>query len=113
MKCLILGGSGQLGRALAATAPQSANIAAPPRADCDITDPAQLQSWFDAVRPALVINAAGYTDVNGAQSHEAEARAVNAQGAGALAVLESNDVKMIIGAPQPLPNPSQDQRIPF
>jgi dTDP-4-dehydrorhamnose reductase len=87
MKCLILGGSGQLGRALAATAPESANIAAPPRAGCDITDPAQLQSWFDAVRPALVINAAGYTDVNGAQSHEAEARAVNAQGAGALAVL--------------------------
>ena len=87
MKCLILGGSGQLGRALAATAPQSMDIAAPPRADCDITNAAQLQSWFDALRPALVINAAGYTDVDGAQSHEAEARAVNAQGAGALAAL--------------------------
>ena len=87
MKCLILGGSGQLGRALAATAPQSMDIAAPPRADCDITNAAQLQSWFDALCPALVINAAGYTDVNGAQSHEAQARAVNAQGAGALAAL--------------------------
>ena len=87
MKCLILGGSGQLGRALAATAPQSMDLAAPPRADCDITNAAQSQSCFDAIRPALVINTAGYTDVNGAQSHAVEARAVNAQGPGALAAL--------------------------
>ena len=87
MKCLILGGSGQLGRALLSTAPADAEIAAPPRAECDIANVEQLQHWLDKFRPALVINAAGYTDVNGAETHPDEALRVNAQGPAHLAAL--------------------------
>ncbi len=87
MTCLILGGAGQVGQALQATAPQDIKFAAPPRGDCDITNPEQLRHWLDEVRPSLVINAAAYTDVNGAESHAGEAWAINAQGPAHLASL--------------------------
>ena len=96
MKCLILGGTGQLGHALAAAAPAGMEITAPPRAQCDITNPGQLRQVLDEIRPALAINAAGYTDVNGAESNERHAHAVNAEGAGALAALcRKQDARLI------------------
>ncbi|HWA02332.1 MAG TPA: dTDP-4-dehydrorhamnose reductase [Rhizomicrobium sp.] len=85
MKCLVAGGEGQLGRALQAAAPPEAEIHAPARALCDITDAAALAAWFGKIRPAVVFNAAAYTAVDAAESDEAAAERVNAEGAGLLA----------------------------
>src|SRR5690606_39622724 len=53
------------------------------RAELDITDAASVA---DAVHDVdVVINAAGYTAVDDAESHEDEAYAINATGAGLLA----------------------------
>jgi dTDP-4-dehydrorhamnose reductase len=76
---LLLGGYGMLGTDLRAALP-AREVIAPARADLDIRD-------ADAVREAaygfdVVINAAAYTRVDDAETHEDEARAINALGAG-------------------------------
>lgn len=52
--------------------------------DLDLTRP-QTLSVIETVRPEVVINCAAYTDVDGAESNEALATAVNGEGVGALA----------------------------
>ena len=55
------------------------------RAEADLERPDSLRATVAAIRPALVINAAAWTDVDGAERQEARARAVNAEGVAALA----------------------------
>lgn len=85
--CLIFGGSGQLGQALQASAPSGVQIAAPSHAICDIADGEQVRDQLENHQPGLVINAAAYTDVNGAEKDRELALKVNAQSAGRLAAL--------------------------
>lgn len=80
---LITGASGMLGLDLQA-ALAGRTVTALTRADLDVTD-------LNAVRGAVaghdvVINAAAYTKVDDAETHEDEASAVNAAGAGNLAI---------------------------
>ena len=82
MKYLITGAAGMLGRDLQ-KALTGRDVTALSRADLDVTD-------ADAVRAAVdghdvVINAAAYTRVDDAETHEDEAYAINATGAGNLA----------------------------
>ncbi|HOA75810.1 MAG TPA: dTDP-4-dehydrorhamnose reductase [Phycisphaerae bacterium] len=53
--------------------------------ELDITRRDDVLRVIGEIRPALVINAAAYTDVDGCESHEAEAAAVNANGPAHLA----------------------------
>lgn len=53
--------------------------------DVDITDARQVESMLDAVGPCRVVNAAGYTNVDGAERAESEAMRVNAEAVGELA----------------------------
>ena len=53
--------------------------------ELDITKPEAVRSVLGGLRPTMVINAAAYTDVDGCESHEAEAMAVNATGPANLA----------------------------
>lgn len=85
MKVLIAGSAGQLGRALQATAPQAAQILAPPEAEFDILNEAGVRATVEASRPDLVINAAAYTAVDKAETDAALAEAVNGTAAGTLA----------------------------
>lgn len=85
MKVLIAGSAGQLGRALAACAPHTAEIVAPPESDFDILDSARVGALVAEVRPALLVNAAAYTAVDRAEAEEATAHTVNATAAGTLA----------------------------
>lgn len=78
-RILVTGGRGQLGHALSGVAD------APGRDGLDITDPASISAALDRFSPEVVINAAAYTDVDGAEADEAGARAINAVGAEALA----------------------------
>lgn len=85
MKVVIVGAGGQLGRSLAATAPNGTKLVSLDRSALDITDAAAVHARFDAERPDIVINAAAYTAVDKAESDIDAARAINADAVGILA----------------------------
>jgi dTDP-4-dehydrorhamnose 3,5-epimerase len=70
-RVVIAGANGQLGRALRARHPQAVAVDV---GELDITDEAAVAS-FDWAGVGLVINAAAYTDVNGAETPEGRAAA--------------------------------------
>ena len=72
----VLGAGGMLGRALVEHLSQYAPLAAA-RADVDVTNPDELQGFIP--KGATVINASAYTDVDGAESDEGAAFAINAE----------------------------------
>ncbi len=81
IRILVTGGGGQLGRALAAEAPQGIEVHALGRRQLDITDPAAVARALEASRPDWVVNAAAYTAVDRAESEPDRAFAVNRDGA--------------------------------
>jgi dTDP-4-dehydrorhamnose reductase len=85
MKVLVAGSGGQLGRALAASAPRGVTLIAPPEAEFDIRDRATVTGVILATRPDLVINAAAWTAVDKAEEEEEAALLVNATAVGHLA----------------------------
>jgi dTDP-4-dehydrorhamnose reductase len=80
MKVLITGANGQLGRALQATARLGVSIIAAGSAELDIGDAAAVDALLSAERPDAIFNAAAYTAVDKAESEEALAMRVNAEG---------------------------------
>jgi dTDP-4-dehydrorhamnose reductase len=75
-RIVITGAAGQLGGTLAAQgAEQGRNVLALTSAQWDITDPAAAEAIVTS--GDVVINCAAYTDVDGAESDEARAYAVN------------------------------------
>ncbi|WP_019816520.1 SDR family oxidoreductase, partial [Saccharomonospora saliphila] len=98
---LVPGGSGQLGRALAAEAARHADdvqLWAPSSAELDVTRPgAVVEALADlatgareAGRAPVVLNAAAYTAVDAAEDDENRAFAVNADGPRVLAAVCSS-----------------------
>ena len=79
---LVTGAGGMLGTDLVA-ALSGRDATALTRADLDITDPKAVHAAVAG--HDVVINAAGYTEVDDAETHEAAAHAINAAGAGNLA----------------------------
>jgi dTDP-4-dehydrorhamnose reductase len=83
---LVTGGSGQLGRELAAREwPEAAVVLAPPRGALDITDRSAVAALLGSTAWTAVINTAAYTAVDAAEEAVAEAFAVNALGPAILA----------------------------
>jgi dTDP-4-dehydrorhamnose reductase len=87
---LIPGGTGQLGRELAARAPAGAEVRAPGSAELDITNAGAVVEAVKtlagtAAEPPVVINAAAYTAVDAAETDGNRAFAVNADGPRVLA----------------------------
>lgn len=85
MKCLVTGAGGQLATELMRCAPTDVDVRALPIESLDITSPEQINTHMDSIRPDLVVNAAAWTDVDGAESHEPEATAINSEGVRLLA----------------------------
>lgn len=83
-RILITGAGGQLGRALQATAPASADITAIDVEDVDLTDEAMLRARLAVEAPEMILNAAAYTAVDKAEEDEELARAINS---GAVAIM--------------------------
>lgn len=85
MKILLIGEKGQLGWELVRTLMPISEVVSVNYPVFDITDPRQVEDTVSAVRPDLVINPSGYTDVDQAESEPEKAMAVNAEGPGWLA----------------------------
>jgi dTDP-4-dehydrorhamnose reductase len=86
MKVLIAGAGGQVGRALRATSPPGWHITALDKLQLDITDASAVDETVRRLHPDVVINAAAYTRVDQAEREPDKAHAVNAAGAGHLAL---------------------------
>jgi dTDP-4-dehydrorhamnose reductase len=86
VKLLVTGAAGMFGHDVMLAAGNAGHdVVGFGRAELDVTDPAALERKFDLERPDLVINAAAWTDVDGAEGAEQEAFAVNGTGAGNVA----------------------------
>ena len=88
MHWIILGGQGQVGRALARqAAAQGISALSPGRKDLDLCDLAPLRELISRDRPDVIVNAAAYTAVDRAEDEAEEAFAVNATAPGEIAEL--------------------------
>ncbi len=83
---LVTGADGMLGQDLTAMLRRRGTaVTALARPDLDITDPAAVSAAIAHYRPGIVVNCAAWTNVDLAETHEAEALAVNGQGAASIA----------------------------
>lgn len=75
---LILGGSGQLGKSLQIQLLNNhTKFVAPSSKDLDIRDFQETRSYILSLKPVVVINCAGWTDVVRAESFQTEANVLN------------------------------------
>ena len=87
MTWLITGGQGQLGLALQTELiNQGIDYVATDSSQLDITKPLQVNQLVESLKPEVIINAAAWTDVDGAESSEDAAFQVNAVGPQNLAI---------------------------
>ena len=87
MRILVTGASGQVGRELVATVPAGIELVALDKMGLDITQAVAVKESLLALRPDVVINAAGYTQVDAAEDDSVRAYAVNAEGVMNLAAV--------------------------
>jgi dTDP-4-dehydrorhamnose reductase len=85
VRVLVAGAGGMLGGdAARAIAARGHRVFALPRAELDITDSGAVEATLAELRPDAVVNCAAWTDVDGAEAHEAAAMRVNDTAAGLL-----------------------------
>jgi dTDP-4-dehydrorhamnose reductase len=85
MRVLVTGADGQLGKALAGVADGGDEWLFSDVGGLDITDAAAVVAFFEKERPAVVVNCAAWTDVDGAEREREAAFRVNADAPGILA----------------------------
>lgn len=82
---LLLGATGQLGYELAHTLEPLGTLHSPDRAAVDLTVPESMRQAVTDLEPDLIVNAAAYTDVDGAEEAPQKASRINADAPGVLA----------------------------
>lgn len=86
MKLLITGAAGMLGQDVRRVAERSGHeLLLVDLPELDITNDTAVAAFFERERPDATINCAAWTDVDGAETKQQQAHAVNADGAGNLA----------------------------
>jgi dTDP-4-dehydrorhamnose reductase len=86
MRLLVTGGAGMLGQAVSTAATRLGHdVIALSRAELDVTDADHVRRVIAAAEPRGIVNCAAWTDVDGAETAEAAATAVNGGGAGNVA----------------------------
>ncbi len=84
MKILITGRNGQLGRALAESAPSGYELILTDRATIDLSQPGQIADRVESIQPDVIINAGAYTAVDRAEDERDLAARVNTDAVEAL-----------------------------
>ena len=98
---LVTGCLGQLGNAIqqhweASHLTASHELLAVDVDQLDLTDAEDVNAYLDQLQPAVIINAAAFTDVDGAESNQEAAYAVNAEAVSSLAAwCAMTDCKLI------------------
>jgi dTDP-4-dehydrorhamnose reductase len=82
---LVVGAGGMLGSQVLRRRPPGIRVIALDRAALDIADPAAVDAAVEAASPRVVINCAGFTDVDGCESRREHAFRVNGAGPAHLA----------------------------
>jgi dTDP-4-dehydrorhamnose reductase len=82
---LLLGKTGQVGHELQRSLAPLGTLAAPERAQLDIADPDAIRAMMRQVRPDVVVNAAGLTNVDAAEAQPELAMQINATAPGVIA----------------------------
>jgi len=86
MKLLVTGAAGMLGHDVMLAAGNAGHdVVGFGRAELDVTNPEALERRFELERPDVVVNCAAWTDVDGAETAEEAAFAINGKGAGNVA----------------------------
>jgi dTDP-4-dehydrorhamnose reductase len=86
MRLLVTGAAGMLGRDVVAAAERGGHsVAAFARGALDVTDAAAVRAAVAGARPDVIVNCAAWTDVDGAEAHEADATRVNGEAPAHLA----------------------------
>ena len=85
MRILVLGGGGQVARAVVACAPANHTVIARARQDLDVTDEAALTAALAQSGADWVVNGAAYTAVDRAETDIESARKINDTAVGTLA----------------------------
>ena len=96
MKALLLGAGGQLGMELQRSCPAGTELVAATREQLDITDAEAVLEFVQETGPQVILNAAAYTAVDGAETKPDQAVEINAEGAGYIArAAERNGARLI------------------
>jgi dTDP-4-dehydrorhamnose reductase len=83
---LVAGAAGMLGLDVLRAGERAGHeLIGMPREELDVTDAGAVRDAFARVQPDAAINCAAWTDVDGAETHEGAARAINGEGAGNVA----------------------------
>ncbi|MEP6491288.1 MAG: dTDP-4-dehydrorhamnose reductase [bacterium] len=82
---LVVGGTGQIGHELVRELAGLGPVIAPPRHDLDLLDAASTRDMLRRTMPTIVVNAAGFTAVDAAESERELAAAINADAPALLA----------------------------
>ena len=92
---LLLGATGQLGKLVALSAPESISLHALSSSQLDITNSAELSEALSTIKPDLIINTAAYTQVDLAESEQDKAYSVNADAVMHLATLAHPSIRVV------------------
>jgi dTDP-4-dehydrorhamnose reductase len=79
LRVLLTGKHGQVGRELASLLTDRGELFSTGRAELDLSDPDSITTAVRAIRPSVIINAAAYTAVDGAESDTETAYRINAK----------------------------------
>ncbi len=74
---VLFGGTGQIGRELRLQLAAWWPVLAPPRDQVNLARPEEVTTYLRLARPSLIVNAAAYTDVDGAENDATTAMTVN------------------------------------
>lgn len=85
MRIVLIGASGQLGRSIQKQAQKNFQISSPDSRTLNLILPGSMKRYLNDSKPDLVINTGAWTDVDGAEDHQAEAYLTNAIGPSVLA----------------------------
>ena len=93
---LVTGAAGMLGRDMVSLLRSRGEpVTSLDRAGLDVTDAAAVTSAVSAFRPDVVVNCAAWTAVDDAETHEAQALAVNGGGAANLAAACAGQARLV------------------